>query len=156
MGNFGWGLLAGWLGALMLGGVGAVIAYRRFARLQQRTVQAERLAELGTLTGGLAHEIKNPLSTISLNLQLLAEELDPHDEHQARVIHRLHTVQREAGRLKEILDDFLRYAGKVEINPQPTDLNQLVEELADFLSAQAQMQKVQLRLKKSDRPLIAE
>jgi signal transduction histidine kinase len=74
MGSFGWGLLGGWVSALMLGGVGAVIAYRRFVRLQQRTRQAERLAELGTLTGGLAHEIKNPLSTVQLNLQLLGED----------------------------------------------------------------------------------
>jgi signal transduction histidine kinase len=150
------GLVVGLLASGVAGTVVAVLAHRRQIALERRTVQAERLAELGTLTGGLAHEIKNPLSTISLNLQLLAEDLDPRDEHQARVINRLHTVQREAGRLKEILDDFLRFAGKVELSRQPTDLNELVEELSDFLSAQAQMQKVQLRLKKSDRPIIAE
>ncbi len=65
------------LGGVLLGlgtmaaasAVGAIYAYRRFVLLERRTRQAERLAELGTLTGGLAHEIKNPLSTVQLNLQ---------------------------------------------------------------------------------------
>jgi signal transduction histidine kinase len=50
---------------------------RRIATLERRAIQAERLAEIGSLTGGLAHEIKNPLSTIQLNLQLLQEDLLP-------------------------------------------------------------------------------
>jgi nitrogen-specific signal transduction histidine kinase len=40
------------------------LAYQRYERLQARARESERLAELGTLTGGLAHEIKNPLSTV--------------------------------------------------------------------------------------------
>src|SRR5579862_8900972 len=150
MGTFGNGLLVGWLSALVISGVVAAIAHRRFVRLQNRTRQAERLAELGTLTGGLAHEIKNPLSTVQLNLQLLEEDLDPKDPGQQRVINRLHIVQREAGRLRETLDDFLRFAGKIELDRKPTDINELLEELADFFSPQAQLQRVQLRLKKSD------
>ena len=48
---------------------------RRVRRLEERARAAERLAELGTLTGGLAHEIKNPLSTLGLNVQLVQEDL---------------------------------------------------------------------------------
>src|SRR6266404_6267163 len=113
---FVWGLLVGLLAALALAGVVGAIAYRRFERLQQRTHQAERLAELGTLTGGLAHEIKNPLSTVQLNLQLLREDLDPSWPGCGRLISRLNTVQKEAARLRDILDDFLRYAGKFELD----------------------------------------
>jgi signal transduction histidine kinase len=109
---------------------------------------------LGTLTGGLAHEIKNPLSTVQLNLQLLEEDLDPKEPSQQRVISRLHTVQREAGRLRETLDDFLRFAGKIELDRKPTDVNELLEELVDFFSPQAQLQRVQLRLRKENRPII--
>src|SRR6516225_7024609 len=54
-------------------------ARRRAIRLETRAQSAQRLAELGTLTGGLAHEIKNPLSTVLLNLQLLQEDLNPND-----------------------------------------------------------------------------
>jgi len=151
MSGFLWGLIVGLLGSAAVG----VWAYRRVVALQRRARSAERLAELGTLTGGLAHEIKNPLSTVQLNLQLLEEDLDPKDDHQQRVIHRLHTVQRETARMRETLDDFLRFAGKMELDRKPTDLNALLEELVDFFTPQAHLQRVQLRLRKSDVPLIA-
>jgi signal transduction histidine kinase len=134
--------------------VGAAVVYRRFGLLTERTRRAERLAELGTLTGGLAHEIKNPLSTVQLNLQLLREDL-PAGPDSARLFNRLATVQKETGRLREILDDFMRYAGKIELDRRPHDVNELLEELVDFYSPQAQQQRVQLRLSKSPEPLTA-
>src|SRR5579862_7404160 len=155
MGAFAAGLLLGCLASFIIGGLGAVMVYRRFVTLQKRTVHAERLAELGTLTGGLAHEIKNPLSTVQLNLQLLQEDLDPRNTSYNRIINRLSTVQRETSRLKDILDDFLRYAGRIEIDPKPAELNGLLDELVDFFSPQAQLSKVQLRLRKSDHPVTA-
>jgi two-component system, NtrC family, sensor histidine kinase HydH len=149
------GILVG-LGAFAIAAaVGAIYAYRRFVILERRTRQAERLAELGTLTGGLAHEIKNPLSTVQLNLQLLREDLNPDNPAYSRVLARLATVQRETSRLRETLDDFLRYAGKLEVERKPTELNSLLEELVDFFHPQAQLQKVQLRLKKTPEPLTA-
>lgn len=152
MGSFFTGLLLGLLSSLALGSLAAVVAYRRIVRLQRRARHAERLAELGTLTGGLAHEIKNPLSTVQLNLQLLREDLDPDDPAHARVVRRLDTVQKETSRLRDILDDFLRYAGKLELHKQPVDVNNLLEELVDFLTPQAQLQRVQLRLRRADGP----
>jgi signal transduction histidine kinase len=123
-------------------------------RLRARAVQAERLAELGTLTGGLAHEIKNPLSTVQLNLQLLQEDLDPSDPVYSRIAHRLDTVSREAGRLRDILEDFLRFAGKIELRRQDVDLNLVLEELADFFAPQALLNRVQLRLRPNPEPLV--
>jgi signal transduction histidine kinase len=155
MGPFFSGLLAGLLVCIVAGVGLAGLAYRRFVLLERRAREAERLAELGTLTSGLAHEIKNPLSTVQLNLQLLSEDLDPRDVHQHRVIHRLAVVQRETSRLREILDDFLRYAGKMELERKPADLNDLLEELVDFFAPQAQLQRVQLRLRRDEGPLMA-
>src|ERR1051325_8318242 len=108
MGWFIWGLLAGLVGALIVSAVVGYILYRRIQQLGVRAKRAERLAELGTLTGGLAHEIKNPLSTIQLNLQLLQEDVQPENPAYSRIIGRLNTVHRETFRLREILDDFLR------------------------------------------------
>src|SRR5688500_4570251 len=149
------GLRAGLLGALAVSAVAAVVAYRRIERLQRRARQAERLAELGTLTGGLAHEIKNPLSTVQLNLQLLREDLMPDNPAYTRLVSRLETVHRETSRLREILDDFLRYAGRIELDRHPTELNTLLEQLCDFFLPQAQLQRVQLRLRKADGPVVA-
>src|SRR5688500_6726822 len=120
------GLRAGLLGALAVSAVAAVVAYRRMERLRRRARQAERLAELGTLTGGLAHEIKNPLSTVQLNLQLLREDLDPDDAAHGRMARRLETVQKETSRLRDIVDDFLRYAGKVELAKHPVDVSAIL------------------------------
>jgi signal transduction histidine kinase len=149
---FAWGLVGGWITSLLVFGVVGWLVYRRYERLQKRARESERLAELGTLTGGLAHEIKNPLSTIQLNLQLLGEDLPPDNP---RLSNRLRTVQKETSRLRDIVDDFLRYAGRMELERKPTELNAMLEELIDFFNPQAQLQRVQLRLRKSDGQLIA-
>lgn len=154
--SFAWGVLAGAGVMLTLAALGAVYAYERFVLLERRTRNAERLAELGSLTGGLAHEIKNPLSTVQLNLQLLQEDLDPHHPSYPRLSNRLNTVYRETGRLREILDDFLRYAGRIELDRKPVDLNQMLEHLVDFFTPQAQVHKVQVRLRKHSAPVVAE
>jgi len=156
MSPFAWGMLTGVALSLALAAMVGVYAYNRFVLLERRTRHAERLAELGTLTGGLAHEIKNPLSTVQLNLQLLQEDLDPENPAYSRIISRLGTVHREAGRLREILDDFLRYAGRIELDRKPVDLNRMLDELVDFFTPQAQAQRVQLRLKRHPTPVTAD
>jgi signal transduction histidine kinase len=157
------GLLAGLAGGLVaVTGVAALFLRRlkiqtdKTAKAQAAQRQSHRLAELGALTGVLAHEIKNPLSTVGLNLQLLQEDLGPLNGDSDRLRNRLSIVQRETSRLREILDDFLRYAGKLELDRRPVDLNAIVEELVDFFSPQAQLQHVQLRLRLNPRPVVAE
>lgn len=144
---FVWGMFAGFLIAAALSAVAGVLLLRRMLRLERRARQAERLAELGTLTGGLAHEIKNPLSTVQLNLQLLLEDLQAQTPPVPRLVNRLKTAERETSRLREILDDFLRYAGRIELERKPVELNRLCEDMVDFFLPQAQLQRVQMRLK---------
>src|SRR3954471_2455437 len=125
MSGFAWGIFAGAVGCSALWAVAAVAAYRRLGLLTERARQAERLAELGTLTGGLAHEIKNPLSTVQLNLQLLREDLVPGSPAYNRIVSRLERVQKETGRLREILDDFLRFAGRIELDRKPVTVHRV-------------------------------
>src|SRR6186997_121698 len=126
---FAWGFLFGSLLMLLFAAAVGMWFHRRTAMLERRALQAERLAEIGSLTGGLAHEIKNPLSTVQLNLQLLREDLTPDVPSYSRLTSRLDTVHRETSRLREILDDFLRYAGRIELDKKPVELNELLEEL---------------------------
>jgi signal transduction histidine kinase len=152
---FFFGTLLG--GAAALAATGSVLR-RRLTRLRAAEVRAqrqERLAELGALTGGLAHEIKNPLSTIGLNVQLAAEAI--HDsalpeEDRAHLVRRVETVGREATRLANILNDFLRFAGRIKLAPAETDLRAVVEELVDFYRPQCDLHRVVLR---SDLPTVA-
>lgn len=138
---------------------------RKVTDLTRRALAAERLAELGTLTGGLAHEIKNPLSTVGLNLQLLREDLkaiadDPElverlHEQLSRTDRRFDTVSRETQRLRDILDDFLKFAGRMKLDLHPTDINQLVDELVDFYEPQANASQIRLRAALDADPAIA-
>ncbi len=109
----------------------------------------EQIAFLSRLAGGLAHEIKNPLSTMAINLTLLQEEweragqarnpgqpeLTPREERSLR---RIRTLQREVARLEEILDQFLNFARGGEINRKPEDLARIVHELLDFVEPEHQ------------------
>jgi signal transduction histidine kinase len=128
--------------------------WRNARRLSARARGHEHLAEVGQLVGGLAHEIKNPLSTINVNLKLLSEDLSRHgDELHQRWLRRLSAVQHEAGRVRDTLDDFLRFAGKVELSPAPTDVRQIVQELADFFAPQADAAKAILRVSLPETPV---
>ena len=120
--------------------------WRGARRLSARSRGRGHLVELGQLAGGLAHEIKNPLSTINVNLKLLSEDLRRHDDQtHRRWMRRLSHVQQEADRLRGILDDFLRYAGKYELTLRTVDLRQVVSEVADFFAPQADAAHVLLR-----------
>ena len=108
--------------------------------------QNQQILAISQIVGGLAHEIKNPLSTINLNLNLLAEDLRkfPDDEHK-RILRRLAGVQQEAQRMCTTLDDFLRFAGKVELQPRRVDLREVLSELQDFFLPQAEAANIVLR-----------
>lgn len=130
---------------------------RRTRDAQRRAQAAERLAELGTLTSGLAHEIKNPLSTIVLNAQLLGEEvhdLDLEHEDKDRLQRKLDTLGKEATRLKEILTDFLQFAGSVRLDKQRQDIVQAIEELVDFFHPQCDVAGVTFRVDLPDKPVM--
>jgi len=116
---------------------------RRLRRETERTARQTQLAEMGKLAAGLAHELKNPLSTLKLNLQLLQEDLSTLPGAEASR-NRAGTLWRVADRLTHILDDFLRYAGRVELRPEDTEINTLVQDLVDFLHPQAQAGNVRM------------
>ena len=149
------GLGAGVLASIPIAAVWGRRTERRVRQLELRARAAERLAELGTLTGGLAHEIKNPLSTVGLNVQLLQEDVhdlsedagltQSHHEGLVRVHRRLESLSRETHRLRDILEDFLRFAGRVELDTQATDLHTTIGELMDFFEPQANEANVNLR-----------
>jgi len=116
---------------------------------QRRARRAERLAEIGSMTSGLAHEIKNPLSTIGLNAQLLSEsieDLEITENDRGRLIRRITALRHETERLKGILEDFLGFAGELRMSFARSDINRMVSELADFYEPQAQSAGVRMRV----------
>lgn len=104
-----------------------------------------QFAEIAALAGGLAHEIKNPLSTISLNLELLAEDVSAGEsQRDRRMLQKILSVQRECRRLEVILEDFLKFARVGEIEPGNCDLNQVVREFIEFYQPEAASNGVEI------------
>jgi signal transduction histidine kinase len=113
----------------------------------------EQVAFLSRLASGLAHEIKNPLSTMAINLALLEEdwkraaaarnpsapEPTPREE---RSMKRVKTLQREVQRLEHIVEEFLRFARAAEINREPCELAGVVRELLDFVEPEDTRQQI--------------
>ena len=88
---------------------------------------------LGTLAGGLVHEIKNPLSTLRINLTFLKEDLQAALPEERRLLRRIDVLEQEVRRLDAVLDDFMRYAGMRRLRLEPTDLAGVVAEVVDFV-----------------------
>ena len=110
------------------------------------------------MTSGLAHEIKNPLSTVVLNAQLVQEELAEAglDEEQAnRLLRRTKALEREAVRLREILEDFLQFAGRMKLDPSEHDVRAIVDQLVDFFHPQCEQAGVLLRADLPEEPIMA-
>ena len=153
-----WFLLGALLGASAASLAALALTRRavlRLRRTRQRVRSTEHLVELAQLTGGLAHEIKNPLSTIKLNLKLLGEQLATGNaEIDRRNALRLTRLQDEVQQLHDVLAEFLRFAGKMELTRQDADLCRMVEELNDFYRPQAEAARVVLRTHVPPEPVI--
>ena len=100
---------------------------------RQARIRTQRLAELGGLLAGFAHEVRNPLSTIVLNLQLVQEELQGGESARDKRTHkRLATVEAEVRRLQKILEEFMSYARAPVPKLVPVDLNAKLRAVVEF------------------------
>ncbi|MGE5232791.1 MAG: two-component system sensor histidine kinase NtrB [Acidobacteriota bacterium] len=141
---------ASFLGALTLGllltaSTGLLWAWRRGRRLEEKAQEAERLAYVGTLASGLAHEIRNPLNSLNLNLQLLEEEVA---QAAAPVgSRRLMSITRtELSRLERLVTDFLSYARPRPLDLEPTTAIALLEHTLEVLAGELQARRVRVEI----------
>lgn len=122
-----------------------VALLRRGQRLEEQAAESERLAYVGTLASGLAHEIRNPLNSLNLNMQMLEEELGERDETPTG--RRLLSITRgEIARLERLVIDFLSYA-----RPRPLELEEvpaieLLEQAREVLEGEARIRRVKLEV----------
>jgi two-component system, NtrC family, sensor histidine kinase HydH len=106
----------------------------------------DRYALLAELAGGFIHEIKNHLSTLGLNLQLLAEDFqDPQNQRERRALGRVQKLQTECQRLVGVSNDFLRFARIKELKLAPANLGKVVMEIIDFFTPTAQAAKIDIK-----------
>jgi signal transduction histidine kinase len=104
-------------------------------------------AELAELAGGFIHEIKNHLSTLGLNLQLLAEDLqEPQSQRERRACARVQRLQAECQRLVDVANDFLHFARLKDLDLRPAELGRIVEEMLDFFGPTARAANIDLKV----------
>lgn len=102
--------------------------------------------ELAEVAGGFIHDLKNKLSTLRLNLQLLAEDFaDPQSPRERKASERIDRLTDECQRLEDISNDFLRFARVKDLDRVPTDLPAFVDEMVDFYGPMARSQGIEIK-----------
>ncbi len=120
-------------------------------RLASQLDVASRLAAISRLTGGVAHEIKNPLNAISLRLDFLRAKLgDPGEEELTKDIE---VLSKEVQRLDRVVRTFLDFSRPVEVNFADVDLAELTREVADLMTPPAQLAHVAMDVESPSGPV---
>ncbi len=119
---------------------------REVERWQQRTQLLEKqYSELAQIAGSLAHEIKNPLSVIRMNMELVEEDLEESETlRERRVWTKLQTVHAQCQRLEKLLNDFMKFARLRDLDLEIGSLNRQITLVLDMYEAQARAQGVQI------------
>jgi len=113
-------------------------------QMLRRTLRAERLAAVGTLAAGLAHEVRNPLNSANLQLQVLKRRLGKTQLEAASAAADL--VVKEIERLDHLVSDFLAFARPQPLQTKRTDPNRLVRAVWELLLPEAAAASVDLKL----------
>ncbi len=121
-------------------------AYRELNEAQARIIQNEKMAVVGTFASGLAHEVRNPLNSIALQLSILKRRVAPLPEGLAGEIKELASVIREeVARLDNLVGDFLQFSRSNRVQYRPTSITALLDEVMRLLRPEATAAGVKLR-----------
>ncbi len=117
-------------------------AYQRLSTAYEQLTQSDRLAALGQLSAGIAHEIRNPLGSIKGSIEILEDEIAP--DHPKRDFVRI--IKEETARLNSIVAEFLKFARPPKPSMEAASLNDLIQSTLLLLQKEAERSAVQIRL----------
>ena len=118
-------------------------------RAEQAKLQAERLATVGTMAAKVAHEVRNPLGSITLNLDLVGKEIaklaedSRHSAEEGSLL--VEEIRSEIHRIKHVIDDYLQFARPRAPQRQPLAVNALLEQRLAFMLGSFEQARVKLR-----------
>jgi signal transduction histidine kinase len=121
----------------------------RLARAEQQVRESERLASMGRIAAGIAHEIGNPLTGISNFAHILRSRIGAMPDAEAA----LNGIEREVDRIDRIVNSMLDYARPQHTAPTPFDAGSTLRAAVDLLSTQGVFRSVHLESSIDDRPL---
>jgi len=125
--------------------MGALVTLRDLDSIESINTQlqvSERLAALGRITAGVAHEVKNPLNSMRLWLENLKESLPPDSDGSAKQA--VNVLDKEIDRLDAVVKRFLDFTRPMDVRLEPTQLAELLKEVLEV--AQPQMQKANIQV----------
>ncbi|MEE9240939.1 MAG: histidine kinase dimerization/phospho-acceptor domain-containing protein, partial [bacterium] len=113
--------------------------------LQQRLTQQDRLSIVGKMSAQVAHEIRNPLSAINLNAELLEDELNRFKgEETGEAWALLRSIKQEVDILRQVTDDYLKFVRMPRSDRRVGDVNELLEELLNFYAEEGLSRKIRV------------
>jgi len=124
-------------------------ANERREEMYRAFMRSAKLASIGELATGLAHEINNPLAVISAdqtNISDIVEEMPEDAENRAELIESLDRIKRQVLRCRSITTKMLQFGRKSETEPKPTDITTSLKEIIALLERQANVRNVKMFL----------
>ncbi len=121
----------------------AIDRYIEQQQLEAQIIQAERFTAIGQLAAQVAHEIRNPLSSVQLNLDMLADEVADGAEvdiEEAREL--LGSIQNEVKRLADIVSEYLVFARLPRFEFEQESLNTVIQTFSGFVQPQLRQSKI--------------
>jgi signal transduction histidine kinase len=121
-------------------------AYRELQDAQARIIQNEKMAVVGTFASGLAHEVRNPLNSIALQLSILERRVAPLEKNLSEELKELLAIIRqEVKRLDNLVGDFLQFSRSNRLPYRPTSVEAILDEVVRLLRPEARTAGVTLR-----------
>jgi len=115
-------------------------------KLEQQLLHSERLATIGEMSAKVAHEIRNPLSSISLNTELLYDEIrNDNGEKKSDAENLIQSILSEVDTLTEMSDEYLRYARLPRLETKPASINDVLIELSKFFNQERLQRGIALK-----------
>ncbi|MBN1867084.1 hypothetical protein JW916_07300 [Candidatus Sumerlaeota bacterium] len=142
-----WSVLLAFVGVLALALYMIARLFRRHVQVLSDNERLDRMAYLGTLASGLAHEIRNPLNAMSVNLSVAKEEIDAGENGSSPMLtDALDTIRLEVGRLNRSVTNFMAFAHPSASRRRKVDLHEVVEEVLDLLHPQIEKEGVDVEV----------